>query len=440
MQRISKKIQRSESGSYRFGHFDLFPSERILRGHGRAISLQPKIFDALLVLVRSAERLVRKEELMEALWPETYVSEANLTNIVVALRKVLGRDSIETVPKHGYRFKLSIEGRPGVEQRAFATFARARDLTRERSIEAMMEARELYWLCIAKDPAFAEAWAWLGRCCRFLDKFGVESSVNLELAESAFHRAFAIDPDLACAHHFFTQLEADLGQAQRAMVRLLQRVSTRPHEGESFAGLVQVLRYCGLLDESVVAHRRAVALDPAIATSVPHTYFLRCEYEATIESYSGRAGYYLDAAAWAALGDVNRSIVLLRDRLAGARLSPLISGLMSSLLALLDGSRGEAIESMRAVDVVREPEVLFYFARHFAYLGMTEPAIELLRRAKSEGYLCSRALAEDGWLSSVRGQPGFNEVLSELKAAECEASRAFDQSGGSGTLKTTVAP
>ncbi len=440
MQRISKKTQRSESGSYRFGQFDLFPSERILRGRGKAISVQPKIFDALLVLVRNAERLVRKEELMEALWPGTYVSEANLTNIVVALRKVLGRDSIETIPKHGYRFKLSIEGQPGVEHEAFATFARARDLTRERSIEAMMEARELYWLCIARDPGFAEAWAWLGRCCRFLDKFGVESPVNLELAESALQRAIAIEPDLASAHHFLTQFEADLGQAQQAMVRLLQRVQRRPHEGESFAGLVQVLRYCGLLDESVGAHHRAVALDPAIVTSVPHTYFLRCEYEATIESYSGRAGYYLDAAAWAALGDVNRAIVLLRDRLAAGRLSPLISALMSSLLALLDGRRNQAIEAMQAVEVVREPEVLFYFARHFAYLGMTDSAVALLRRAKPEGYLCTRAVAEDGWLSSVRDQPGFNEVFSELKAAECEASRAFGQAGGSRAFTTTAAP
>ena len=80
--------------------------------------------------------------------------------------------------------------------------------------------------------------------------------------------------------------------------------------------------YCGLLDEWVAAHERAVALDPTIVTSVPHTHFLRWDYADTLDTY-GPTRYYLDAAAWAALGDGRRATAMLRERLAATQLSRL---------------------------------------------------------------------------------------------------------------------
>src|SRR5262249_9497266 len=162
---------------------------------------------------------------------------------------------------------------------------RAKELSTLRSLESMVKARDLLWLCLAGDPTFAPAWAWFGRCCRFLEKFKVEPSVNFELAESSLRRALMIDPNLASAHHFYTQLQTDMGQARQAMVRLVDRLKQRGEEPETLAGLVQVFRCCGLLEESVAAHTRATELDPTIVTSVPHTHFLQCEYEKTLETY-----------------------------------------------------------------------------------------------------------------------------------------------------------
>lgn len=434
MQGISKENQSTAPGTYCFGEFELFPSERQLLHEKKVVPLPPKAFDALLLLVRNAERLVRKEELVHTLWPDTYVAEANLTNTIVVLRKVFSRDAIQTVSKFGYRFALPVLGEPGVDPAVYGNFVRAKDLITERSLDSMLRARDLCLLCVASDPGFAPAWAWLGRCCRLIEKFSGETSVNLELAKAALLRSFAVDPDLACAHHFYTQLQADLGQAQDAVVRLLHRLARHPHEAESFAGLVQVLCFCGNLDESVVAHRHAAALDPTVWTSVAHTHFLRGEYEATIETYSGRKGYYLDAAAWAAMGDAPRAISLLRDRLGEPQLSPLMSGLMSSLLALAENRKQDAAAIVDATQVAHEPEVLFYLARHISRADQGAAALRLVRRARAEGFTASRPMAEDPWFAGLRGHPEYSSVLEEAKRSECEARMALADAGAGKVL------
>ncbi|MBL8295713.1 MAG: transcriptional regulator [Bryobacterales bacterium] len=75
----------------------------------QVISLTPKVFQTLLVLVENSGRIVGKDELMKAVWPDTFVEEGNLTQNISMLRKVLGESPaehtyIETVPKQGYRF------------------------------------------------------------------------------------------------------------------------------------------------------------------------------------------------------------------------------------------------------------------------------------------------------------------------------------------------
>ena len=426
---ISKENQRAAGISYRFGEFELNQGERILQRDGEPVALAPKSFDALLYLVRNAEHLVSKSDLMEALWPSTFVSEANLTNTIVSLRKVLGQDAIRTVSKHGYRFVFPVQGEPGIAREIYEKFARAKELTVQRSLESMTRARELYWLCLAEDPTFALAWAWLGRCCWFLGKFSGDPSGYVELADAAFRRAFLIDPDLACAHQFYTPVETDLGESRRALARLIERIERHPTEPESFTGLVQVFRFCGLLRESIAAHKRATSLDPTVVTSVPHTLFLAGDYASTIETYSGRASYYLDAAAWAALGDKVRAAMLLRERLARMSLSELMKGLMGSLLALLEDKFGDAFHYMEAMKIPHEPEVLVYLARHYSFMGSPDLAINALKRAAQSGFVCAPdTLRSDKWLEAVRTHAEFGSVLNEAEGFMDQAHSILQRS------------
>jgi tetratricopeptide (TPR) repeat protein len=288
-------------------------------------------------------------------------------------------------------------------------------------------ARDLYWTCLAEDPGFAPAWAWLGRCSWFFGKFSDNASASPELASATLQRAFELDPDLASAHQFYTFVQVDTGHADKAMSRLLERLEHHPGEPESFTGLVQVLRFRGLLPQSVAAHRRAVELDPASVTSVAHTLFLAGEYASAIETYGGRAAYYLDAAAWAALDDGKRAIAFLRERLDRMSLSRLMTALMSSLLALLEGRSDEAVRLMEEADTTREPEILVYFARHYARMGLADSAVRALKQAAQSGFICApNTLNSDVWLSTLRKHPEFISLLSTAETRVEEARSSFE--------------
>ena len=94
---------------YEFGPFRLDAAERLLTRDGEPVPLTPKVFDTLLMLVRNQGRVVRKQDLMNLLWPDSFVEESSLTQNISLLRKALtggpeGRRYIETVSKLGYRF------------------------------------------------------------------------------------------------------------------------------------------------------------------------------------------------------------------------------------------------------------------------------------------------------------------------------------------------
>jgi eukaryotic-like serine/threonine-protein kinase len=96
-----------------FGPFRVDSEQRLLLRDKEAISLSPKAFDLLLVLIQHSGQVVLKDDLMKQLWPDTFVEESNLGQHVFQLRKALGdrsQDStyIVTVPGRGYRFAQEV--------------------------------------------------------------------------------------------------------------------------------------------------------------------------------------------------------------------------------------------------------------------------------------------------------------------------------------------
>jgi DNA-binding winged helix-turn-helix (wHTH) protein/tetratricopeptide (TPR) repeat protein len=102
-------MANENNGLYEFGPFRLDTAQRLLLRDDCPVALQPKAFDTLLMLVRNSEKVVLKDELLNAVWADTFVQESNLTQNIFVLRKALGdndggRRYIITVPGRGYRF------------------------------------------------------------------------------------------------------------------------------------------------------------------------------------------------------------------------------------------------------------------------------------------------------------------------------------------------
>ncbi|PWT95592.1 MAG: hypothetical protein C5B55_01110 [Blastocatellia bacterium] len=110
-------MNQSDKASYQFGEFRLEPSEHLLRHNGELVSLTPKAFETLIVLVQKNGQLVTKDELLKEVWGDVFVEESNLARNIWTLRKALGDEKgdhrfIETVPKLGYRFIAPISRIP----------------------------------------------------------------------------------------------------------------------------------------------------------------------------------------------------------------------------------------------------------------------------------------------------------------------------------------
>ena len=96
--------------TYRFGHVEVRPAERQLLVHGQPAAIGARAFDLLLALVGNRDRVVSKNELLDIVWPGLVVEENNLQVQVSTLRKLLGPQSVATIPGRGYRFTLVPEG------------------------------------------------------------------------------------------------------------------------------------------------------------------------------------------------------------------------------------------------------------------------------------------------------------------------------------------
>lgn len=98
--------------AYEFGPYRLDPLARSLLRRGELIALPPKAVEVLTQLVRHPGHVVGKQELLEAVWPSTFVEEANLNQMIFLLRRALGSDDdggyIATIPRRGYRFTAGV--------------------------------------------------------------------------------------------------------------------------------------------------------------------------------------------------------------------------------------------------------------------------------------------------------------------------------------------
>ncbi|HKV63215.1 MAG TPA: protein kinase [Candidatus Acidoferrum sp.] len=303
-----------------------------------------------------------------------------------------------------------------------------------RQWENLPSAIEMYERCVSLDPAYAAAWARLGRARWLCDKYRMGSLEGLGAAEVAFQTALRLNPNLTLAHNLYTHVQIDQGRTLDALRRLLGRAQQRRSDAEIFAGLGHVCRYCGLLRAALVAHQEARRLDPLISTSVMHTYFMLGDYARALENSGGDYGYGT-AVVLGMTGRVEEAVSMLlqREQDRPWRLGKLY---LTSLRTLLEGKREESLavseELMQAT--FRDPEGMYYLGRQLAYLRQEGQALELLSRAVDNGFFCHQAMLRDPWLDSLRTRTEFTSLLNKAHQLHHEALTTFLAGGGATLL------
>jgi len=210
---------------YTFGPFHFERDARILLRDGKIISLTPKVAELLLVLVEKSGQVVTKDELIQAVWPDTFVEESNLTSNISIVRKQLGvhpdgGEYIETISKRGYRFVAAVRAVQDGEPAQPSPELEAEPARNEKRATPFKSILGLG----AGVAVLLAMWYWHGKLFGFGGAPHIESLAVLPLVN------LSGDP----AQEFFADgmteaLTADL--AQIAALRVISRATVMQYKG-----------------------------------------------------------------------------------------------------------------------------------------------------------------------------------------------------------------
>jgi serine/threonine protein kinase len=323
------------------------------------------------------------------------------------------------------------------DARAYELYLRANDLA--RSYEGLKQARDLYKRCLEMDPRFAPAWAQLGRCERVIAKFVEDTGDGQALAEDALRRALALNPRLSIAHKFLAMLEADLGRAEQAMIRLFTEASRHGNDPELFAGLVHALRYCGLIEQSLAAHREARRLDPNVPTSAEQTVLMTADIDRVLAFDPAPLGSGDDVIRVIGLGLAGRreeALRVLGDVKRAARL-PTFQTWAEYLVAWLERRPQDMFpfaQQLGSLKIMDDPEAMFQEGWLLCDVGEMGRGLEKLGQAVAKGYFVADTLAVAPAFAPIRDDPAFRAVVARAEEGRQHALAAFRDAGGDGLL------
>jgi non-specific serine/threonine protein kinase len=319
--------------------------------------------------------------------------------------------------------------------RAYEFYLRGNDMA--RTYEQVRVARDLYLQCVEQDPSFAPAWAHLGRSYLVIGKYIEDATGNYPRCEEALHRALELSPDLPVAHKFYAHLEADIGKAPQAMVRLLGQAAKRRNDPDLFAGLVHVCRYCGLFEQSIAAHEEARRLDPNVPTSIEQTFLFAGETDRVLQvTRSGNPVRVVALGMASRNDDAHRELLELQESSA----IPAYRVWKDWLTAWVGDNRETLLERMSELDqltdirIGSDPEALFQEGWELCQFGEHELGLARLQRGVAGGFVAALTLAHSPHFDALRGDTRFKELMSVAEERREQALTAFRDAGGESLL------
>lgn len=416
---------------YEFAGFRLNARERELFRGEEPVPLTPRALDTLLFLVERAGRVVDKEALLRAVWPQAHVSEATLTQNVYTVRKALGEDGprlIETIPRRGYRFAAPVSReritdaaarRARPHEDAHRDYIRGRVLWNQRNETSLRKAIECFESALGHDGDYALALSGLADCHVLLPLYGsAESSASFALAKEAAERALDLDASSAEAHTSMAYVQLfydwDFHAADLSFRKAIERnpgYATAYH-WRSFLDSAR-----GAHDDAIAGAMHALELEPlslAITADLGLVLYFSGRYERAADrcrsalEMDSRFAYALFglSLAMAQAGKAAEALAEVRDAVERSGESA------TSLAALgyLLGVAGHPSEARRILERIEAPGNADRAALVTCGLGDKEGTIERLTVAARERSRFAIFLNVWPAFECLRGEPGFDAL------------------------------
>ena len=422
---------------YRFGDAALDVSERRVTRHGRQVSLSPKSHDVLVYLVRHAGRLVRKRELLEAVWPEAFVEEGILAVHVSGLRRALGDDPrapwcIETVAKGGYRLIAQVQHDhdvsappPAARAQLHELVGRARAHLLSASRTGVPLAMQTFQAAIALDPTHAPAHAGLALACCAEAEWRLASPLDAYArAKTAALRALARDDRSADASVALGAVmflgEWDWIGAERSLQRALE-INPDHVQGRLLYG--HLLDTQGQLQDGLAMRLRALEtapFSPSVHLGLALAYWNQHRYDEAmqwarktleLDATHGLAREFLAGAYWK-LGDFDRHMA---ENLEHARAHGLPAEALERLRRAYDAGGRLGVVRLTLEHADHLPAM--QLALCYGELGDVERAMTHLERAIEGRDPCLVDLAVSPQWDVLRADPRFDRCLEGMGLA-----------------------
>lgn len=429
--------------SLEFLGFTLDLDEKILAKDGQLVPVPPKALELLLVIAARPGHVFEKVELIESVWPSTFVEEGNLPYTVTLLRKALGDNAedpkfIETVPRRGYRFIAQVRQFDAAIQRtnngplskAHKSYLRAQYL-RRRNRSELLTSIENANQAIVEDPEFALAYTHKAETYALMGFYAfLQPAEAFSKAREAARKALELNPNMPEAYNSLAYVsllyEWDLAKSETEWLRALE---LKPDYAVGRQWYASMLTAAGRWDEAIHQLMLAQEIDPAspVLISKPAwSYYYAGEFEKAIEPCE-RAIAYDDTFVYAHLwlgqalerqGEYEKAVKEFRTVVARMDGAP-------EPVALLAHAYAVSGDQMRARKILgdlfaqfRERYVSpYHIATVYAGLNEIDEAMNWLETAYRDRQYSMILLEHDSRLSLMRPDPRFKHLLGRVKTA-----------------------
>ena len=423
----------------KFGDFQFDPDVPLLTYGSRSLELAPKALEILAILLKNAGQVVRKDDLLSLVWPQTIVEESNIAVHVSSLRKALAEhgdygNCVETIPKRGYRFIAPVQAilKPGTiaANDISALFDLAEHHLQQDTTAAFRRASAIYQKCIELDPMNARARAGLAGSLMSLITEEPEPEKLARSASRILAEADEIDPVCPEVHlsrsrlHWAWDWQWQKATEELQRARELAANDTAKLIAEAWDGFYLAL--FGDLDRGMrqVQHVSAqLPLNPLLSYFLTEVYILARDF--TRAADASRDALELHPNCWYIHAIASKALTMLGDYSEALRhlrmarlLRPEDTGLVAAIawVHATAGRRDHAAKLLRHVTTSpsgRQPSFIVVAMAHAA-LGNKDRALSNIEKACARHDSWVAGLKRDCALDSLRTDPRFRGVLSRV--------------------------